>query len=311
MKYVILKLVQWAFLALKKVHKCLLKFLFFRKYCDRGRKSESYRSSPRSWNSRQEKTFPSLINYKMKFDVSGCSLTSLRKFCERLRKKVGVLWKQSKLKQQAREDLGRKSESYGCSPSWNSRQEKTFPSLIKFFETKFDVSGCSLTSLRKFCEQTRKKVGVLRIARWTWTCSASSGHSMRRCRSTRPRRQGTHLCPPYDWLEQDEGDSNEDSEEKLMLRWNLRKKSTFMLILWLLHWRFNMCFTKNLQINCKYLVNVSNLPNMLRVLMWSKSECAQCAHESPQCAQSPNVANVLEDIPNLPNVPKVSKWPKF
>ena len=208
MKYVILKLVQWAFLASKKVHKCLLKFLFFRKYCDRGRKSESYRSSPRSWN---------------------------------------------------------------------SRQEKTFPSLIKFFETKFDVSGCSLTSLRKFCEQTRKKVGVLRIARWTWTCSASSGHSMRRCRSTRPRRQGTHLCPPYDWLEQDKGDSNEDSE-KLMLRWNLRKKSTFMLILWLLHWRFNMCFTKNLQINCKYLVNVSNLPNMLRVLMWSKSECAQCAH---------------------------------
>ena len=230
MKYVILKLVQWAFLALKKVHKCLLKFLFFRKYCDRGRKSESYRSSPRSWNSRQEKTFPSLINYKMKFDVSGCSLTSLRKFCERPRKKVGVLRKQSKLKQQAR--------------------EKTFPALINY-KMKFDVSGCSLTSLRKFCEQTRKKVGVLRIARWTWTCSASSGHSMRRCRSTRPRRQGTHLCPPYDWLEQDEGDSNEDSEEKLMLRWNLRKKSTFMLILWLLHWRFNMCFTKNLQINCK------------------------------------------------------------
>ena len=29
------------------------------------------------------------------------------------------------------------------------------------------------------------------------------------------------------------------------------------------------------------LVNVPNLPNMLRVPMWSKSECAQC----PQCAQ--------------------------
>ena len=157
MKYVILKLVQWAFLALKKVHKCLLKFLVFRKYFDRGRKSESYRSSPRSWNSRQEKTFPSLINYESKFDVSGCSLTSLSKFCEWPRKKVGVLQKQSKLKQQAREDLGRKSESYGCSPSWNSRQEKTFPSLINYnYETKFDASGCSLTSLREYFEQGRK-----------------------------------------------------------------------------------------------------------------------------------------------------------
>ena len=54
------------------------------------------------------------------------------------------------------------------------------------------------------------------------------------------------------------------------------------------------------------LLNVSNLPNMLRDLIWSKSECAQWS----QCSQNLNMPNVLVNVPNLPNMLRVPMWSK-